>query len=110
MKAAYRLIATLALALPFFFLLGCPVVPDGTADTTTPAPCSVQTDCPDGIECVFPNGTDQPGFCDVDETQVSTGTPAPCNADEDCPEGIGCVFLSGTDQDGFCDVDEMLSP
>ncbi len=110
MKAVYRMIPRLTRALPSCLLLGCPVAPDGSADMATPAPCTVQTDCPDGIACVFPNGTDQPGFCDVDETQVSTGTPAPCNADEDCPEGIGCVFPSGTDEAGFCDVDEMLSP
>ena len=110
MKAAYRFIPTLTLGLASFLLLGCPVVTDGTADTTTPAPCTGETDCPDGIACVFPNGTDQPGFCDVDETQISTGTPVPCSTDEDCPEGIGCVFANGTDQDGFCDVDETLTP
>ncbi len=67
MKAAYRFVPTLAVALPSLCLLGCPAAPDGSADITTPAPCTVETDCPDGIACVFPNGTDQPGFCDVDE-------------------------------------------
>ncbi len=110
MKADYRFIPTLTLARASLCLLGCPAAPDGSADITTPAPCTVETDCPDGIACVFPNGTDQPGICDVDETLVSTGTPAPCNADEDCPEGIGCVFPNGTNQDGFCDIDETQAP
>ncbi len=111
MKPTYRFILTLTLALVFLCLLGCPgVFPGGMTGTTTPAPCSVDADCGDGIACIFPNGTDQPGICDVDETEVSTGTPAPCNADEDCPEGIDCIFPNGTDQEGFCDIDEMLAP
>ncbi len=111
MKFATRATGTLALGLSLMCLLGCPfVVPGGPADLTTPAPCTVDTDCGDGIACIFPNGEDQPGICDVDETQVSTGTPAPCNGDADCPDGIACVFANGTDQDGFCDVDEMLAP
>ncbi len=32
-----------------------------------PAPCDTDEDCPDGITCIFSNGTDQPGFCDVEE-------------------------------------------
>ena len=111
MKSNYRFILALTLAVPSLFLLGCPgVYPGGTTGTTTPAPCSVDADCGDGIACIFPNGPDQPGICDVDETQVSTGTPAPCNADEDCPEGIDCVFPNGMDEGGFCDVEEMLAP
>lgn len=79
-------------------------------DIGVPAPCSNDEDCGDGIACIFPNGEDQAGFCDVDETQVSTGTPAPCSTDEDCPEGIACVLADGTDQDGFCDIEETLAP
>ena len=105
MNATYRFSPTLTLALLSLCLLGCPMT-----DSATPVPCTMDTDCPDGIACVFPNGTDQPGICDVDETQVSTGTPAPCNADEDCPVGISCVFPNGTDQDGFCDIDETQAP
>lgn len=111
MKATYRSILALALALPSLFILGCPgVFSGGMTDAPTPAPCRVDTDCGDEIACIFPNGTDQPGICDVDETQVSTGTPAPCSADDECPDGIDCVFPNGTDQEGFCDIDEMLAP
>ena len=111
MKVATSITAMLALGLTSTCMIGCPgVLPDGMADMTTPAPCTVDSDCPDGIACVFQDGTDQDGFCDVDETQVSTGTPAPCNADEDCPEGIACVFANGIDQDGFCDVEETQAP
>ena len=71
MKATYRFISTLTIAFSSLCLLGCPgVFPGGMTDTTTPAPCTVDTDCPDGIACVSLNGTDQPGFCDVDETLV----------------------------------------
>lgn len=111
MKATQRFLVTLTLAIPSLCLLGCPGVPaDGTGDSATPAPCTADTDCPDGIACVFADETDAQGFCDVDETQISTGTPAPCNADADCPEGIGCLFPNGTDQAGFCDVDETQAP
>lgn len=111
MKIATRVTATLTLGLSFICLLGCPIVrPGGNTDMTTPAACTVDTDCPDGIACIFPNGEDQAGFCDVDETQVSTGTPAPCNGDADCPEGIACLFANGSDQDGFCDIQETLAP
>ncbi|MCH7527616.1 MAG: hypothetical protein IID39_09275 [Planctomycetes bacterium] len=79
-------------------------------DIGTPAPCSNDADCPEGIACIFPNGMDQMGICDVDETQVSTGTPAPCDADEDCPEDIGCIFPNGTDQPGICDLEETQAP
>ncbi len=111
MNFVARATATVALVLTSNCLIGRPrVLPDGMADLTTPAPCIVDSDCPDAIACVFPNGTDQEGFCDVDETKVSTGIPAPCNADEDCPDGIACVFANGMDQDGFCDIEETQAP
>ena len=111
MNCAARTSATVALGLTSICMIGCPVVlPDGMADLTTPAPCTVGSDCPDGIACVFQVGTDQDGFCDVDETQISTGVPAMCNADEDCPDGIACVFANETDANGFCDVEETLAP
>ena len=111
MNFAARTTATVALVFTSICLIGCPgVIPDGMADLTTPAPCTVDSDCPDGIACVFPDGTDQDGFCDVDETLVSTGAPAMCNADEDCPEGIACVLANETDASGFCDVEETLAP
>ena len=111
MKFATRAAATLTLGLTCMCLLGCPgVITGGVADLTTPAQCTVDTDCPDGIACIFPNGIDQPGICDVDETQVTIGVPAPCNGDEDCPEGIACLFANGTDQDGFCDIEETQAP
>lgn len=111
MKLVTRTAATVALGLTSICMIGCPgVIPDGMADLTTPAPCTVDSDCPDGIACVFPDGTDQDGFCDVDETLVSTGAPAMCNADEDCPEGIACVLANETDASGFCDVEETLAP
>ncbi len=77
---------------------------------TTPAQCTMDSDCPDGITCVFQDGEIQDGFCDVDETLVSTGAPAMCNADEDCPDGIACIFANETDLNGFCDVEETLAP
>ena len=111
MKSATRAAATLAIGLTATLLIGCPgILPDGMADLTTPAPCLMDAECPDGVTCVFPNGTDQEGFCDVDETQVSTGAPALCNADEDCPVGIACVIANGMDQNGFCDVEETVAP
>lgn len=111
MRFATRATGTLILGLSVMCLLGCPLlVPGDPTGLTTPAPCAVDTDCGGDIACIFPNGEDQPGICDVDETQVSTGTPAPCNADADCPDGIACVFANGTDQDGFCDIEEMLAP
>ena len=111
MKFSTRTTATAALGLTSICLIGCPgILPNGMVDLTTPAPCTVDTDCPEGIACVFPDGTDQDGFCDVDETQVSTGVPAMCNADEDCPEGITCVFANEADPSGFCDVEETLAP
>ena len=111
MNFAARTTATLVFGLSFVCLLGCPgVLPNGMADLTTPAPCTMDSDCPDGISCVFQDGTDQDGFCDVDETQVSTGAPAMCSADEDCPEGIACIFANEADPSGFCDVEERLAP
>ena len=111
MKSATRASATLAVGLSIMCLLGCPFLsPSGTTDMTTPAPCTVDSECGDGIACIFPNGEDQPGICDVDETQVSTGTPAPCNDDMDCPNGIACVFADESDQVGFCDIEEMQAP
>ncbi len=111
MKNLARTAATVALVFTSIYLIGCPgILPDGMADLTTPAPCTVDTDCPDGIACVFPEGADQDGFCDVDETQVSTGVPAMCDDDEDCPEGIVCVFANEADPSGFCDVEETLAP
>ena len=111
MKFAIRATATLIVGLSFMCLLGCPaVLPGGITALTTPLPCAVDTDCPDGIACIFPNGKDQSGISDVDETQVSTGTPAPCSSDEDCLDGIACVFANGMDQDGFCDIEETQGP
>ena len=107
MKFTDRVTVSIALGLSCLCVVGCPgVLPDGIADATTPAPCTADADCGDAVACIFPNGTDQQGICDVDETQVSTGVPAPCNAADDCPDGIVCVFADGTDQDGFCDIDE----
>ena len=71
MKFATRATCTLTLGLSLMHLLGCPgVLPGGMTDLTTPAPCTVDTDCPDGIACIFLNGTDQEGFCDVEEMQA----------------------------------------
>ncbi len=111
MKIATRAAVTFSLGFSLICMLGCPIAfSGGTPNMTTPAPCTVDSDCPDGIACVFQDGTDQDGFCDVDETQVSTGAPAMCNADEDCPEGIACVFANETDASGFCNVEETLAP
>ncbi len=110
MKDSSRVTTMMTVGFGLVFLVGCPgVMPDGSPDLTTPAPCSNDADCPEGIACVLPNGEDQGGFCDVDDTQVTTGTPAPCSSDADCPEGVACLFADGG-QDGFCDVDEMLAP
>ncbi len=98
MKHLARLGVTLTAVAVALCCFGCPGV------ITVPAPCASDADCPEGIACIYPNGMDETGISDEDET--STGTPAPCNADEDCPEGIACVFANGMDQDGFCDVEE----
>jgi len=111
MKTAIRASATLAFGLGCMCMFGCPVVvPDGSTDMTTPAACTSDTDCPDGIACLFPDGEDQTGYCDVDETQVSSGMPAMCDGDGDCPDGIACVFANETDQVGFCDVADTQAP
>ena len=111
MKLATRVSTTVAVGIAFLLVPGCPgIFPGEMTDIGTPAPCSNDADCPEGIACIFPNGMDQMGICDVDETQVSTGTPAPCDADEDCPEDIGCIFPNGTDQPGICDLEETQAP
>ena len=110
MKSVARITTTVTVVLSCTCLIGCPGVnPDGMEDLTTPAPCTMDSDCPDGIACVLEDDSEV-GFCDVDETQVSTGAPAMCNADEDCPEGITCVLANETDANGFCDVEETLAP
>lgn len=96
---------------------------DGTGAATEtnaqPAPCDHDSDCPDGIACVFPNGAGSNGFCNVNEMEVadagtdsgagtSSAAPAPCLRDGDCPGGIVCIFPNGDDAPGFCDVDEMI--
>jgi hypothetical protein len=111
MKFGTRAAATLSLGISLICIFGCPIAfPGGTPDMTAPVPCIVDSDCPDGIACIFPDGTDNDGFCDVDETQVSTGAPAMCSIDEDCPDGIACVFANETEANGFCDVEETLAP
>ncbi|HKP64178.1 MAG TPA: hypothetical protein VJV78_45895 [Polyangiales bacterium] len=92
-----------------------------TETNVAPAPCDADDDCPAGIECYFPNGDAQTGFCDVNEMHVadagsdrggapvSSAAPAPCNDDDDCPAGIECVSFDGGP--GFCHVEEMgISP
>ncbi|MHC5109263.1 MAG: hypothetical protein ACYTHJ_05235 [Planctomycetota bacterium] len=111
-KNLIRAIAVLHVGLSFAFLVGCPgVIPDSLPDMTTPAPCSGDADCPDGIACIFPNGEDQGGICDVDETQVTTGAPAPCTSNQDCPDGVIGVLAREMDTEGFCDIEETrVSP
>jgi len=101
----------IVLGVSLLCTMGCPLVPpsDG-ADTTTPAPCTADGDCPDGITCIFPDGGGDTGYCDTDETHVTTGVPAPCHADDDCPEGISCVLPDGADGAGFCNVQERHEP
>lgn len=107
MKAAAHTPVHPLFALAMLVCRGCPGTgPDGTTTLGTPAQCSAAGDCGEGIACLFPNGMDQPGVCDVEEIQVSSGTPALCNSDEDCPEGIGCIFTDGEDLIGYCDVEE----
>ena len=107
MKLASQIVARALLAVVVLVCCGCPgILPGAVEDIGTPAPCNATEDCPVGVACIFPNGMDQVGFCDMDETQVTMGTPAPCNGPEDCPEGIGCVFANEGDESGFCDVEE----
>lgn len=83
----------------------------GATTSAAPAPCEDETDCPDGIACVHPSGSDGPGFCDVEEMSVtpSMGAAAPCVDDSECPEGIACVKFDESGP-GFCDVNEMIEP
>ena len=84
--------------------------PSGGEDTTngeaTPAPCTSDADCPEGVACTFFNGEDESGFCDVEET--SSPTPAPCTSDEDCGDEVAYIFPNGPDESGICDVDETV--
>lgn len=104
MKHTARLGITLAAVAAVLCCAGCPDV------LRVPAPCTSDEDCGGEITCRFPNGVDEPGICDVDETQVTTGTPAPCASDEDCGGEIACLFPNGPEEAGICDVDEMLAP
>ena len=63
MKHIARLGVTLTVVAVALCCFGCPGV------MTVPAPCASDADCPEGIACIFPNGMDEPGFCDVEETQ-----------------------------------------
>jgi hypothetical protein len=83
----------------------------GGVSSAAPAPCEDASDCPDGIECVLPDGEGGPGFCNVEEMGISpsSAAPAPCASDDDCPEGIACVSFNGEDGPGFCDVNEMIA-
>ena len=106
MKLASQIVGRVLATVAVLVCCGCPGILGGVEGLGTPAPCTADADCPDGISCMFANEGDESGFCDVDETQVTTGVPAPCNADEDCPEGIGCTFANEGDESGFCDIDE----
>ena len=59
------------LLIPCILLLvECPTnVASDVPSSETPAPCHSDEDCPDGIACVLPDGGEQSGSCDVDETQ-----------------------------------------
>ncbi len=96
MKHIDRLGVTLTVVAVALCCFGCPGV------MTVPAPCASDADCPEGIACIFPNGMDEPGFCE--ETQPPV--PAPCASDADCPEGIAC----SSNGVGFCDVEETQEP
>ena len=106
-----RLSLAILATTPILLFNGCAgVVSDDPMDLGTPAPCTSDEDCPEGVSCTFANETDESGFCDVEETDTTSGTPAPCTADEDCPEDIACIFPEGEDQSGFCDVEEQQRP
>jgi len=94
-----------------------------TETNVAPVKCDVSADCPKGIDCVFPNGPDEPGFCDLkhmglngsdggtdaggDAAQgVHLGTPARCMTTDDCGD-LPCIVPDGGDGVGFCDVSEM---
>ena len=111
MKTTARPGISLLLGAAVLCSYGCPgILPDGSDGSATPAPCSSGDDCPEDIACIFPNGMDEPGFCDVEETQVTSGVPAPCVLDEDCPDGVSCIFPNGTDLPGICDIEELQGP
>jgi len=57
--------------IPIILLVAaCPtVVHTDPPSIGTPSPCNSDEDCPDGVACVIPEGGEQTGFCDVDETQ-----------------------------------------
>lgn len=68
MKKLYRTAAIAAIGFTVACGFGCPsVTEDGGIDNAVPAPCSADDECPEGIACLFPNGADQSGFCDVTE-------------------------------------------
>ena len=69
MRFAYRT-GCLVLIPCILLVVGCPVIlPGDMPSSEVPAPCNSDEDCPAGIACVLPDGEDQPGLCDVDETQ-----------------------------------------
>lgn len=61
MKHTARLGVTLTAVAAVLCCAGCPEV------LTVPAPCTSDEDCGGEITCIFPNGPEEAGICDVDE-------------------------------------------
>lgn len=95
-----------------------------TETNVAPVKCDVSGDCPKGIDCIFPNGPDEPGLCDVkhlglnggdagsdaggDAAQgVHLGTPARCMTTDDCG-GLPCLLPDAGDGYGVCDLSDMM--
>ena len=108
MKVTIGLVVLLASTVVCFHACGPSDGGDAADSEGTPAPCTSDADCPEGVVCNFFNGEDESGTCDVEET--SSPTPAPCTSDEDCPDEVACIFPSGPGESGFCDVDETQGP
>lgn len=45
----------------------------GGASLGAPAPCNTSADCPEGIACVSFDGSEGPGYCDVNEMEANAG-------------------------------------
>lgn len=68
MKVLFRGATVTAIGLAVACGLGCQAVTDdGGITNAVPAPCTSDADCGDGITCLFPNGANEAGICDVTE-------------------------------------------
>ena len=68
MKLASQIVGRVLIGAAILVCCGCPgILPGEVADLGTPAPCTGDEGCPEGIRCIFVNEGDETGFCDIDE-------------------------------------------